>query len=994
MRRPPSPTHVNSVHTMPSFLLMDASPSRRGDGRLGWLMTLVSALGVFVWASIDRVFSADDSPDILTDEIAFFESRIRPVLIESCYECHSAEADDVGGSLWLDSADAMRTGGDSGPAVMPGDLDASVLISAIRYESSEMPPSGRLPESVIRDFETWVRRGAVDPRTAALKPRRDEPMDVDWEAARRFWAFRPLGSNAIASPRPHPDQHPNWIDQRLAVAMDSVGIEPNGMAEPAVQLRRLCYDLTGLPPTDTLLDAWIADPTDRHWRRIVDRLLSAPGYGEHWARHWMDVARYADSNGGDFNATFHDAWRYRDYLIDRYQSDAPIDQMIREQVAGDRMTSSDDVERTHQIVATTFLMLGSKMLSERNKPKLTMDVVDEQIDTVGRAFMGMTLGCARCHDHKFDPIPTEDYYALAGIFRSSQSLQGESQQYVSTWQRTPLPCPDDQLAAIANHQRELDHATEQLKQAEESLEAWAKANDSKPGIWVDDQDATLEGPWVESTYTKGFSGSHYLHDKNANKGQCQIHFEASLPAPGRYQLRFWYAAAGSRSSAVPLNIAWGEQTKTLTVNQQVRPRDGDFTLTTIEIAEPTSVSVSVSNRGTVGYVIVDAVQWLMVDDEGTVITDEASDEAEQGRRDQEQTALQAEVDRWNARRKQLIADAPPPRDQAMAIQEATSDTIADCRVHIRGEVNNLGDIVPRGFLRICGGDSVSIQEGSGRLQLATWLTDPDHPLTARVYVNRVWMHLMGEGIVRTVDNFGTRGDRPSHPDLLDELATRFIRGGWRQKRLIHDIVTSNAYRRCSQTTSDGERLDPENRLRWRGQRRRLPAEAIRDTMLLAAGRLQREPVIDPMRHYGVLISKNNAGSSAESPIGLEDPRRTLYLPIIRNHVPAFLVNLDFVNPDLLTGQRSLTNVPAQALTLINSPESKRWAAATARRLLESSVAPRDRAAWLIKHLWHRPVTDDDNRWLPPDLMTGHAEPSTWTRWVAAMMASTEFRFLD
>ncbi|NND96150.1 MAG: DUF1549 domain-containing protein, partial [Pirellulaceae bacterium] len=394
-------------------------------------MRLLSCSLSFTLAAL-TLFAGSTSANEPADTIAFFEKKIRPVLVQHCYQCHAGDADDIGGSLLLDSRDGMMIGGDTGPAIKPGDADASTLVAALRYESAEMPPDGQLPDQVIQDFERWIAAGAVDPRkTDAVQPPPREAIDID--AGREFWAFRPI-ELVTPSTTTYPSSR-GLIDQYLLDRLSQSNLDPNATAPATVRLRRLAFDLTGLPPDQDLLNRWIADPSPEHWQRIVDQLLSSAEFAEQWARHWMDVARYADSNGSDFNATHHEAWRYRDYLVRSFAADRPVDQMITQQIAGDLLRYENDAERYDNVVATTFLMLGTKMLSERDKSKLQMDVVDEQIDTVGRAFLALTLGCARCHDHKFDPVPTEDYYALAGIFKSTRTLNGESQKYVSDWNR-------------------------------------------------------------------------------------------------------------------------------------------------------------------------------------------------------------------------------------------------------------------------------------------------------------------------------------------------------------------------------------------------------------------------------------------------------------------------------------------------------------------------------------------------------------------------------
>ncbi|TWU04726.1 DUF1553 domain-containing protein [Stieleria varia] len=929
--------------------------------------------------------------------VEFFENRIRPVLVQKCYRCHSADADEIGGSLLLDSSDAMMVGGDSGPAIHRGDADASVLISAIKYESSEMPPDEPLPSSVVDDFVLWINAGAMDPRQShgATIPVRDR---IDLDVGRPFWAFRPIGS--LKSPfgqsmtEATADGHAAAkIDAYLSRAHQATSLVPVGVADPETRLRRLAFDLTGLPPSDDLMRRWLADPSPIQWTRLVDELLTSPQYAEHWARHWMDVARYADSNGSDFNATHHEAWRYRDYLIRCMAADVPFDQMIHQQIAGDLLPADNDDQRRDNVVASTFLMLGTKMLSERDKAKLQLDVVDEQIDTIGRAFLGMTLGCARCHDHKFDPVPTEDYYALAGIFKNTVTLKGESQQYVSTWNRVKLPTSSEHVAAVEKFNQQEAELQARIKEATKSVER-AKSKSSAPlaGIVVDDADAKKVGAWTDSTYSKDFIGKGYVHDDNADKGKLSISFTTRVPESGIYELRLASFPNSNRAAKVPVTVLTADGEKKLTVDE----RKADIapfwiTLGKFRFENDADAVVTISNEGTSGYVLADAVQWLSESDlkpAETKSADAGNDNAAEAAAKQTLAALQEDL-------RKLRAGKPQPLPEAMAPSDLPAESIKDGFVHIRGEVNNVGAEVPRGFLRVCGSDDASIinPQGSGRLELASWLTNPDNPLVARVFVNRVWMHLMGEGLVRTVDNFGERGERPSHPQLLDALATDFVTDGWHLKPLIRAIVVTDAYQRSSEFDSRSYAIDPENRLLWRAHRRRLTAESIRDTMISIAGQLDLRGRVDPMQGRGVLVSSNDANSKA-SFSDVSEPCRSIYVPVVRSYVAPLLASLDGADPDLLVGRRPTTNVPSQALVLINSPDVNRWAEAAAQRLLaEHDVFDERLEATYRRCLGRMPSNDD--RQMAADFFDGQLDSAErWHEYVAAIFASTEFRLLD
>ncbi|QDT11276.1 DUF1553 domain-containing protein [Planctomycetes bacterium K23_9] len=957
-----------------------------------------------IWSLIAIVCLAAASQTVAQSPhtVEFFENKIRPVLVQHCYECHAAGADEVGGALLLDSKQGMVVGGDSGPVLESGNADASVLVAAMRYESSEMPPSGKLPDEVIQDFEKWIAAGATDPRSSvtAKLPMRAE---IDLDQAKEFWAFQPIdaqppatgsksatGSQSAAAATTATGR----IDQYLIDAMNDSAVVPNSIASDTTRLRRLAFDLTGLPPDQDQLADWIADPSTAHWNRIVDSLLASSEFAEHWARHWMDVARYADSNGSDFNATHHEAWRYRDYLIRSFASDRSIDTMIAQQIAGDLLPAVDDRERHDNIVATTFLMLGTKMLSERDKSKLQMDVVDEQIDTVGRAFLGLTLGCARCHDHKFDPVPTEDYYALAGIFKNTVTLKGESQKYVSTWNRTKLPVSDEQLRSIERYQSELRRLEKNLGEAETALKSLGQSGqESLAGVVIDNVDAKQTGVWKESTYFDDFVGPGYVHDNNKNKGKLSIEFATRLPKSGIYEVRFAYAYGSTRDRAVPVTVTTADGKQRVTVDQRTAPIAPVWrSLGKFRFSDQTDAVVTISNAGTSGYVIADAVQFISQEDADSEVAGETETEK---LAKQKRVSQQKVVDKWKQQIKIFKAAAPPKLPEAMAPADVADSELTDSHVHIRGEVRNLGDVVRRGFLQVCSpGDArIANPSGSGRRELADWLTDPDNPLVARVFVNRVWMHLMGQGIVRTVDNFGAQGERPTHPELLDALASDFVREGWHLKALVRDIVTSSAYQRSTDYSAANAELDPENRLLWRAHRRRLPAEAVRDTMLQVAGELDRRGRIEQMAGRGTLVSSNDANSKAEF-AGVSEPCRSVYLPTVRSYMPPLLTMLDVADPDLLVGRRPTTNVPAQALVLINSPDVNHWATEASKRVMHSATGFDTRLHNTFLLTLQRDPTAVDRNTASQFFADRENDPAAWREYIAGIFASTEFRLLD
>jgi hypothetical protein len=765
--------------------------------------------GVFAAALL---CAADMSPD----QRAFFESRIRPVLVKQCYECHSASAKKIGGKLLLDSPAEMFGGGESGPALIPGKPDESLIIQAIRYsEGQEMPPKKRLPESVVNDFVTWVKMGAPDPRTDAPKTAKKE-VTTDKAA---LWSFQP-----VTNPPPPSVKAKAWsrdpIDSFVLAKMESAELSPTTDATPSVLVRRLHFDLTGLPPSAEEVRAFVSDYA-KHGQlaveRLMDSLLASPHFGERWGRHWLDVARFAESNGNDGlsrNPSFPHAWRYRDYVIRAFNDDVPYDRFITEQIAGDLLPADSPAQRDRQLIATGFLAIGAKPAKAMND-NFEMDVVADQIGAIGSGIMGLSVACARCHDHKHDPIPTRDYYALAGIFKSTETLWGAAAHEALTAPQTPL----HELQAAPKIVPPAD--AEQLKPARAS-----KRKPAKPAF-----------PY----------------------------------APG-----------------TPL---------------------------------------------------------------------------------------------------------------AMGLREAK--VIADCKLNIDGESKKLGASIPRGFLSACGvTDAQFDAKQSGRLQLAEWLTRPEHPQTARVMVNRVWQHLFGQGLVRTPDDFGVYGDRPSHPELLDHLATRFVKEGWSVKRLIRGIVLSRTYQLGSECDERMRDIDPDNTLLARHDRRRLDAEALRDAMLAASGELDARPAEGSLiQHHDLLV--NEMGD-------LHQPsnHRSIYLLLLRNSMPPELTPFNLPSGTAVTGKRDITTLPTQALYLLNSPfvieQSKRLAA----RLLSSSTDD----AGIIRDAYQRtlarePVENEirlateflratDAAFSSGTLSRETRRQTVWAAFCQALLSSNELRYVD
>ena len=695
-------------------------------------------------------------------------------------------------------------------------------------------------------------------------------------------------------------------------------------------------------------------------------------------------------------------------MRDAFAGDLQFDQFVREQLAGDLLPWQDPEQRARQLVATGFLMLGPKMLSERDKAKLELDVADEQIDTFGKAFLGLTLGCARCHDHKFDPISSEDYYALAGVFCSTVTLEGEIQEFVSNWREQDLPIPAEQSAALATYQSQRKVLVEKIDDLEQRREKSQAKIDQisfiNQGITVDNGEAELRGVWQASKQAAGFIGTEYLHDKNADKGQKSVAFTATFPESADYEVRISYSAAENRATNVPVDVlpSDGQPVRRFVDQTEPPPISGGFTsLGRFRFRAGSQLAVVIANENTDGYVIVDSVQFV------SDVTSEAASDIGEGRafaetivalRDELQ-ALQETSRTLKDELDQLDRSAPPPPPQVMAVRD--EDAVSDIALRIRGAHSNPGAVVVRGFPRVLSGELsvLSEPERSGRRELAEWTVTSASPLLARVIVNRLWHHLLGAGIVRTVDNFGRQGERPSHPELLDYLAAELIAHDWSLKYLIRRIVLSETYQMRVQSNATAAARDPDNRWLWRANRKRLSSEQLRDALLNAMEHLDRRRGQSPVAHLGQLVNNNSAAAA-----GYERQSsylRSFYLPIVRNELPDFLVGFDFADPDRVVGRRPETNVPAQALLLLNHPLMHEAADHLAASLAQSSD-PESAVKLIYQHLFQRDPTERELE-LSLEFVQGASSTrpdrdaairNAWADLCHVLLASTEFRYLD
>jgi hypothetical protein len=972
--------------------------------RSGVMTGLVLALTL----AISRAtFGAEPTPA----DLEFFEKEIRPLLVEHCLQCHSPEK-KVRGGLRLDHPEGWLKGGDSGPAVVPGNVDDSLLIEAIRYSNDDMqmPPKGKLSAESIAVLEDWVKRGAPAPKPTVSPTANTAPAVLDLVKAREFWSYRPRFRPTVPE-----DQTGQPIDRFLATGLHAAGLKPNPEADRAVLIRRLTYDLHGLPPTPAEIDAFLADSSPDAYQKLVERLLASPRYGERFGRHWLDLVRYAESltlRG----FLLPNAWRYRDYVVESFQADRPYDQFLREQVAGDLLPAATIADRQRQLVATTFWAMGDTNLEEQDKKQMEMDIVDEQLDTFGKAILGQTIGCARCHDHKFDPIPTRDYYALAGILHSGQMVEHSN---VSALKQVPLPQPpeveqawQEQNAALAALQREATELKAQIAALDKgegpgNRGALVVATADLPGIVVDDTQAKKVGFWQDSQFSKRYIGEGYTHDQNGAKGAKTLSFIPQLKQNGRYEVRFAWTPGGNRAAKVPVTVFSADGEKTIEVNQQQTPPiDGRWISLGVYACEATGQSfVIVSNAETEGHVVADAVQFLPVDADGRPIveprpapvgasTAKPSDAPTPAKpiESPELIAKRQQAKDVEARLKELKSkiDRRPHVLTMVERKEA-----ADCPIHVRGSVHTLGEVVPRGFLQVVTYSPLPTlpTDQSGRVELAHWLTDPANPLPARVMANRLWHWLFASGIVRTTDNFGTTGETPANPELLEYLASRLVDSGWSIKSLVREIVLSEAYRRSSLDDPAGLERDPENRLLWRMNRKRLEAECLRDAMLTLSGTLRLD------------AGGSDIPESRSSDYGFvdEQTRRSVYVPVFRNALPGLFQTFDFADPGLVVGRRNVSTVAPQALFLMNDPFVANQARLAANQLLAqplpTGISEAEGVTWRLGSLYRsalgRGPLDSEQRSSLAYLAQTPGEPADrWARLVQVLFASLDFRYRD
>ncbi len=810
-------------------------------------------LVAFIVLSASCLPAAEQQPD--QKQIHFFESRIRPLLIKHCYDCHGP--DEQESDLRVDTFKGIVQGGKAGSLVVPGKPEQSLLITAVLYQTPDlqMPPDEKLSKQEIEDLTNWVKMGAPYPNAdLSLLRAANQKGKIDLEKEREFWSFQPVKKPALPEVK-QAEWVKNPIDQFILHKLEQTGLTPAKPADRRTLIRRTTFDLTGLPPTPQEIEDFLNDSTPQAFEKVVDRLLASPHYGEHWGRHWLDIARYADSNGLDENVAMGNAWKYRDYVVNAFNKDKPYDLFLKEQLAGDLLEPAKDVaERNERLIATGFLLLGPKVLAEVDKTKMEMDIIDEQINTIGISLMGLTLGCARCHDHKFDPISANDYYGIAGILKSTKIM--ESYKTVGRWHENSLATKEDLKV-----QAEWD---QKIKVEEDKISALVKSENER---LQKEGGAEFKLPAKpEPTYSK--------------EAQAQL--------------------------------------KTL---------------------------------------------------------------------------------------REQVASLKKERPEVPAAMGATEREIIDVPIHIRGSHLTLGETVPRHVPVVLSQQPQEPfpKERSGRLKFAEWLGNPEHPLTSRVIANRVWRWHFGKGIVSTPDNFGKLGAKPTNQPLLDWMAASLMEQGWSLKKLHRTILLSNTWQMSSEWNEKAATVDPENRLMWRTDVRRLDAESIRDSILAVSDGLDT-------KLGGSLLTVNNRefvfNHESKDGVTYDFNRRSIYLPVIRNHLFGMFMLFDYADASVLNGDRASTTVAPQALFLLNShlveDASQRMAEAI---LNQTALTPEQKIEQLVLKTYGRsPSKMEINRSLqfldeierdlqneePDSVKRNHR---AWQVFCQSVFASSEFIFL-
>lgn len=973
-------------------------------------------------------------------EVEYFERHVRPLFAKHCYECHSVDAKKVQAGLLMDSRAALLRGGDSGEAIVPGDPDASLMIESVRYESYEMPPKGKLPDSEISILERWVKMGAPWPEEAAPTAENHRPEFDLQQRKLDHWVWQPI--QAVEVPDVTDTTWPaDPLDNFVLAKLDAAHLRPAADVDKAALLRRLYFDLIGLPPTVAEVDAFLNDQSAKATERLVDELLASPHFGERWGRHWLDLVRYAESRGHEFDNDAPNAYQYRDYIIRALNADVPYDQLVAENLAGDLLSSprlNPDKGFNESILGTGFWFLGEWVHSPVDIRKDESDRFDNMIDVMSKTFLGVTVSCARCHDHKFDAISTADYYSLSGFLQSSdfrqvrfeslehnrriakklkqldqtyrqkiQQVVGEATQDAEVSLNSVLerPLPDQLASVMAVDYSSLDEG-QYIQDGfifgsnpRQVTDAYLQIKTGRPSIGFAHSAAAVSDPF--------WNGLQSVHEKKIQNRSVLF----PLPRSGRTLRTQTFALTNGnvacrvsgkghvvacvdshRMIAGPLHketirpIVEGKPWTQLKLDRYVGHRIHlEFTP-----AEDSELEVMMVTVGATAEI------RKQLDKRENAIREAAAgyeEAAVQGRKKQ----LQRLAKTWADKRSKLQDQVMLRSELAMAMLDGTGE---DDRVLIRGNSSKPGPVEPRHFLTaVTGNAALPIESGSGRLVLAEQINDPTNPLTSRVIVNRIWHLLMGRGIVPTTDDFGVLGQRPTHPELLDHLATRFLADGRSIKSMIRTIALSRTYQMSSVSDAAAVAADPKNLLWHHRAPKRLEGEAVRDALLAISGRLDRTQFGPPVPIHLTSFMDGRGRPAKSGPLD-GDGRRSIYVAVRRNFLSPFMLTFDTPAPFSTMGRRNVSNVPAQSLILMNDPLVVELAGSWAKRILENHETVPGRVEGMYGAAFGRRPTEAEKR-VTAGFVTEQAKQrdvqiddlGLWTDVAHALINTKEFIYL-
>jgi len=1005
------------------------STSVRAAIRYAWLLAITS------WFLSGETLSADPPHDEAVKR-AFFETSVRPLLVEHCYECHSVNADSIQAGLTVDSRDGLLTGGDSGPAIVPGKPEKSLLIEALCYESYEMPPREKLPDDQIDLVRRWIRDGSYwpdEPPPSAEAER--EVFDLEARKA-AHWAWTPIRRPAIPTVR-NTDWPRQPLDHFVLARLEQAGLRPASDCDRPALLRRLCFDLTGLPPTTDQQETFLSDKRPDAVERLVDRLLASPHFGERWGRHWLDLVRYAESRGHEFDNDAQNAFQYRDYVIRALNSDVPYDQFVREHIAGDLLDAprtGADPSVNESILGTGFWFLGEWVHSPVDTRKDEADRFDNMIDVMSKTFLGVTVACARCHDHKFDAISTADYYALSGFLQSSdyRQVRFESMQHNREIAERLDRLDQKFQTAIAQQLSDAGREVIQIdRQPEKSLASivvdYGELGPDEyltRGYLFGDRPRRCGQPFlavkrgrpvvrlqpVDAAVSDDFWHNLSVIQQKAVRDQNRL---SDIPRPGRtLRTPTFLLTSGDLSCRVrgrghvvacvdshrlvhgPLHGETIQAINTKSGKKQHADYDTGFRWVDMKLDRYEGHRIHLEFTPAVDSELqVSLVTQGATSEQRQQIQRREADVAShisQWEKEANEWIDPGLADQWLQERQVLQAEIRRESALAMAMADGTPE---DDYVLIRGNASKPGDRIPRRFLSaIEGNDPMSINRGSGRLQLARSINSTENPLTHRVIANRLWHYLMGRGIVATTDDFGVLGQRPTHPGLLDHLAIRFRDQGQSLKQLIRTIVLSRSYRMSTHSDPRAMLDDPNNSLWHHRPPKRLEGETIRDALLTVSGQLDRQLGGDSIPIHLTSFMTGRGRPSVNGPID-GARRRSIYTAVRRNFLSPFMLAFDTPTPFSTMGRRTRSNVPAQALILMNDPFVVQQATLWSERLTRQYPSTDARILAMYREAFARLPTKQESEAIDAFVRENSSDQKVWQTIAHALINTKEFIFL-